>query len=73
MCPLAYYLNSFEVAHTHGHILYSYALLVPLNQKIVQEAKQGTKCGFAYHNNKLVATHALGHMMYGYSLLVTLN
>ena len=43
MCLSGYHHKGFVAAHAFGHIMYSYILLVPMNQepKSPQQAKQG--------------------------------
>ena len=41
MCPPGYHRNSFVATHELGYMMYGYTLLVPINQKSAQQAKQG--------------------------------
>ena len=37
MCPFGYHHNVFGVTHALGHMMCSYTLLVPLNQKVLNK------------------------------------
>ena len=41
MCPPSYHHSGFVATHALGHMMYGYILLVPVNQKSAQQAKQG--------------------------------
>ena len=41
MCLPGYYHNGFVATHALGHMMYGYTLLVTMNQKSAQQAKQG--------------------------------
>ena len=43
MCSPSYHHNGFVTAHTSGHMMHGYALLVPMKEcsKSAQQAKQG--------------------------------
>ena len=34
MCPPGYHHNGFVATHALGHMMYSYTLLVPVNQRV---------------------------------------
>ena len=40
MCPPGYHQNGFAAAHTLGHKMYCYTLLVPMNQRAQISQKQ---------------------------------
>ena len=35
MCPPGYHHNGFVATHALGHMMYSYTLLVPMNQRVL--------------------------------------
>ena len=35
MCPLGYHRNCFVATHALGHMMYGSALLVPMNQRVL--------------------------------------
>ena len=37
MCPPGYHHNSFPATHALVHIMYSYTLLVPMNQRVLKK------------------------------------
>ena len=37
MCPPGYHHNSFLATHALVHIMYSYTLLVPMNQRVLKK------------------------------------
>ena len=34
MCPPGYHHSGFVATHAHGHMIYGYTLLVPINQRV---------------------------------------
>ena len=40
MCPPGYHHNGFVANHALGHMMYGYTLLVPMNERVAQQAKQ---------------------------------
>ena len=48
MCPPGYHHNSFIETHALEHIMYSYTLLVTMNQKVV--SKLSKECNISRHN-----------------------
>ena len=42
MFPPSYHHNDFVATHVLRYVMYSYTLLVPMNQKSAQQAMQGT-------------------------------
>ena len=37
MCPPSYHHNGFVPTHALGHMTYSYILLVPMNQRVLNK------------------------------------
>ena len=37
VCPPGYHHNGFVTIHEHGHIMYGYTLLVPMNQRLLNK------------------------------------
>ena len=37
MCPPGYHHNGFVATHALGHMIYSYTLLVPMNQRVLNK------------------------------------
>ena len=37
MCPLDYHHNGFVATDALGHMMYSYTLLVPINQRVLND------------------------------------
>ena len=37
MCPPGYHHNGFVATHALGHMMYSYTLLVPMNQRVLNK------------------------------------
>ena len=37
MCPPGYHDNGFVATHALGHMIYSYTLLVPMNQRVLNK------------------------------------
>ena len=37
MCPPSYHHNGFVATHALGHMIYSYTLLVPMEQKVLDK------------------------------------
>ena len=37
MCPPGYHHNGFMATHALGHMMYSYTLLVPINQRVLNK------------------------------------
>ena len=37
MCPPGYHQNGFVATHALGHMMYSYTLLVPMNQRVLNK------------------------------------
>ena len=37
VCPPGYHHNGFVTIHEHGHIMYGYTLLVPINQRLLNK------------------------------------
>ena len=53
MCPPGYHHNGFLATHGLGHMMYSYTLLVPMNQRVLKKtSKEGNKSG-----NRRSTTH----------------
>ena len=40
MCPPGYHDSGFVATHALGHMMYSYTLLVPMNERVAQQAKE---------------------------------
>ena len=40
MCPLSYHHNGFVAIHALGYIMYSYALLVPMKQRVLSKLRK---------------------------------
>ena len=47
MCTPCYHHNGFVATHALGHMLYSYTLLVPVNQRVLN--KQSKECNISGH------------------------
>ena len=41
MYPPSYHHNGFVATHAFWHIMYSYTLLVPMNQRVLNKLKLG--------------------------------
>ena len=37
MCPPGHHHNGFVATHAHGHMMYGYTLLVPMNQRVLNK------------------------------------
>ena len=37
MCPPSYHQNGFVATHALGHMMYSYTLLIPMNQRVLNK------------------------------------
>ena len=37
MCPPGYHYNGFVATHALGHMMYSYTLLVPMSQRVLNK------------------------------------
>ena len=37
MCPPSYHHNGFVATHPHGHMMYGYMLLIPMNQRVLNK------------------------------------
>ena len=40
MCPPGYHHNGFVATHALGHMMYSYTLLVPMNQRVLNKQSE---------------------------------
>ena len=40
MCPLSYHHNGFVAIHALGYIMYSYTLLVPMKQRVLNKLRK---------------------------------
>ena len=40
MCPLGYHCNGFVATHALGHMMYGSALLVPMNQRVLNKLRK---------------------------------
>ena len=41
MCPPSYHHNGFVGTHPLGHMIYSYTLLVPMSQRVINKPSKG--------------------------------
>ena len=53
MCPTGYHHNGFVATHALGHMMYSYTLLVPMNQRVLNKLNE--ECNVSDY--KLFTTH----------------
>ena len=47
MCPPDYHDSGFVATHAHGHMMYSYTLLVPMNQRVLNKLSKEHKCNIS--------------------------
>ena len=55
MCPPSYRQNDFVATHALGHMMYSYTLLIPMNQRVLNKLIKGDQQyrGLKCHRSKI--------------------
>ena len=65
MCPPGYHDNGFVATHALGHMIYSYTLLIPMNQRVLnKQSKESNslvhwyqQCVMVHHVPKCMSCH----------------
>ena len=57
ICPPGYHYNGFVATNAHWYMMHGYTLLVSLNVKIVEQAKQGCKFLLQWYQQCVTVQH----------------